>query len=1089
MSTSPPTQSPRDVRPPTPPAPQSATVNFAQVFAAESAEIDAQCALRGIKSNLGLRPCDGEAAIPDRFGLAFSGGGIRSACVALGVLQSLAQARILRQVHYISGISGGGYTLAWLTAWIHRADADPAKWTTERPRRALASVEDQLADNSASGNTEPVAPPPEYRRHVEPFPLHYLRRYSSYLNPRAGLFSGDTLAIISIYLRNVLLNHVMIGCAALAILLALQLPPFVLHRNADVIRAAIANGSLNVPSLNGYGVILPSSWFVPVAILLLIAFVVSLICTWNSVRGLESSKSSRTSSASPDSESPQAPAPKDPNSSNGITKPARRNDAFWAVLLGVIACACVWLLIPRLYADYPVNQNVSLGSIAILAIVGFFLTAIHNWNDDSAIQRIPGRRVAQCALAWLAVFIAALGLQSGLHRWILVVSSGPQRGSFIVFGLPAILVALSLQTYLWVGIMGKAFPDSRREWLGRASGYFLACAAVIAILFSIAYFGPLCMHLLFTGFRGGGWKKTLASFGITGGWLMTVLTGILGGRSSKTSSAQVNADTSTKALNAVVLIAPPVFIIGVLLFASFVSHALVRHAVSTNPHPTYCARDYLPCANWRFTPAPRRLVWYAPPPVSLTPPPPGNRSVLQRGLYDLPSPWRYCLLIAVCLAIAVILALRLDVNEFSLHLFYRNRLVRAFLGASRPEMHRRDGQDPRLPNPFTGFALGDDIALYDLTSANGFQGPYPIWGTCLNLTTGEDLAWQQRKGASFIYSPLYSGWDYVNRFSMFSEPESPADDPDDGREARQMDTLSKYGYRSNLPSGDLPGYGGEGGAPHVGTAMAASGAAVSPNSGYHTSAGVAALLTLFDVRLGWWTGNPRHPRCWKEYAPGIWYLLKELLGEATDRAGYVYLSDGGHFENLGIYELVRRHVRFIICSDADADPKFAFGDLGNAIDRCRRDFGVEINIKAQTRISPASLDGFRDAHYAVGEICYPGQKQRGVLLYIKSSLTDDEPGDVLGMKASDNAFPHNTTLNQFYDEKKFEAYRALGEHMMEFILQSGATADPNTDRRAPMTPLNPHDDADTSAARVHKLFDKLHALAGRGKSPDHSPPS
>jgi hypothetical protein len=716
----------------------------------------------------------------------------------------------------------------------------------------------------------------------------------------------------------------------------------------------------------------------------------------------------------------------------------------------------------------------------ILNVVGFIMTAIHNWNDESAVERQAGRRVFQCGLAWAAVLIAALGLQAAFHRWVVAVSGAPLRGSFLVFGLPAVLVALSLQTYLWVGIMGKAFPDSRREWLGRASGYLLACAAVIALLFSIAYFGPLCMHLVFTGFHGAGWKKTLASFGITGSWLLTVLTGILGGRSAKTSSTPVNADKSTKALNAAVLIAPPVFIIGVLLTASFVSHKLVRQNVWSHPPRTYCSGDYLPCANWHTgPPPPHRLVWGAPSSRALPEQDKGQEFILASRLDRLSPTRRYCLLIVICFSIAVIMAMRLDVNEFSLHLFYRNRLVRAFLGASRPEMYRRDGQDPRLPNPFTGFALGDDIALCELTAAKGFQGPYPIWGTCLNLTTGEDLAWQQRKGASFIYSPLYSGWDYVNRFSIARGPEPPSDDPDHGRQARQMDKLSKFGYRSNIPKGDLPGYGGEGGSPHIGTAMAASGAAVSPNSGYHTSAGVAALLTLFDVRLGWWTGNPRHPRCWKEYAPGIWYLLKELIGEATDRAGYVYLSDGGHFENLGIYELVRRHVRFIICSDADADPSFSFGDLGNAIDRCRRDFGVEINIKAHNQIAPAALEGFRDAHYAVGEICYPGQAQRGVLLYVKSSLTSDEPGDILGMKASDKAFPHNTTLNQFFDEKKFEAYRALGQHMMEFILQrktnSYDPAHPLPDPgEIPLTPLDPAND-DTAASRVHNLFNKLYA--------------
>jgi hypothetical protein len=430
---------------------------------------------------------------------------------------------------------------------------------------------------------------------------------------------------------------------------------------------------------------------------------------------------------------------------------------------------------------------------------------------------------------------------------------------------------------------------------------------------------------------------------------------------------------------------------------------------------------------------------------------------------------KYVFVWFVFFLIAAGLACRLDVNEFSLHLFYRNRLVRAFLGASRPEGRVSDGQDPRNPSFFTGFAAQDDVFLRELTAAKGFQGPYPLWVTCLNLTTGEDLAWQQRKGASFIYSPLFCGWDFINRFSMPAPSESPSCDLDKDRKQRTKDELSGFGYRSTRPKGDtkdadhIPGYGGDGGAPLIGTALAASGAAVSPNWGYHSQPGVAALLTLFNLRLGWWTGNPRRPDTWKEYAPSIGYLLAELLGKATDRGRYVYLSDGGHFENLGIYELVRRRVRLIICSDADADPTFSFGDLGNAIDHCRRDFGVEVKIGAQRTIAAAQREGFRDAHYAVGEIIYPGHSQTGLLLYIKSSLTSDEPSDVLGMKAKDKDFPHDTTLNQFFNESMFESYRALGEHMSQWLIDnSGAcTVAPNLQGET------------LAGARVRRLFEWL----------------
>jgi hypothetical protein len=430
---------------------------------------------------------------------------------------------------------------------------------------------------------------------------------------------------------------------------------------------------------------------------------------------------------------------------------------------------------------------------------------------------------------------------------------------------------------------------------------------------------------------------------------------------------------------------------------------------------------------------------------------------------------KYFLLLGMFFFVAVALACRLNVNEFSLHLFYRNRLVRAYLGASRPEMGTGHDEDPRKPSSFTGFAFNDDVFLKDLTAENGYQGPYPIWGTCLNLTTGEDLAWQQRKGASFIYSPLFCGWDFVNRFQVPHEPEQPRCDLDNPetddvpgapRNSKKESSsvlnpkkdLRQFGYRSTRNNGVsenaqdyIPGYGGDGGAPLIGTAMAASGAAVSPNWGYHSRPAVAALLTLFNLRLGWWTGNPRHRETWKSYAPPIGYLAAELFGEATDSGRYVYLSDGGHFENLGIYELVRRRVRLIICSDADADPNFAFGDLGNAIDHCRRDFGVEIRIGAQRRVAAAKEEGFRDAHYAVGEIVYPeqtaGQTTTGLLLYIKSSLTSDEPSDVLGMKAHDKSFPHDTTLNQFFNESMFESYRALGQHMMEWLIQESKAVD------------------------------------------------
>ncbi len=117
----------------------------------------------------------------------------------------------------------------------------------------------------------------------------------------------------------------------------------------------------------------------------------------------------------------------------------------------------------------------------------------------------------------------------------------------------------------------------------------------------------------------------------------------------------------------------------------------------------------------------------------------------------------------------------------------------------------------------------------------------------------------------------------------------------------------------------------------LGTAVAISGAAASPNMGYHTSPPVAFLLTLFNVRMGWWLGNPRARYTWRYSSPriGLIYMLGELFGTTSSSSDYVSLSDGGHFENLGIYELVRRRCRYIIVGDAEQDEDFKFGGLGS----------------------------------------------------------------------------------------------------------------------------------------------------------------
>jgi hypothetical protein len=214
--------------------------------------------------------------------------------------------------------------------------------------------------------------------------------------------------------------------------------------------------------------------------------------------------------------------------------------------------------------------------------------------------------------------------------------------------------------------------------------------------------------------------------------------------------------------------------------------------------------------------------------------------------------------------------------------------------------------------------------------------------------------------------------------------------------------------------------------------------------GYHSSPTLAFLMTIFNVRLGWWLRNPRWAEVWtdKYSRLSLRELLSELLGMTTDDRSWVYLSDGGHFENLGVYELVRRRCRFIVASDAGQDGHVTFEDLGNAIEKCRSDFGVDIEIDL-TNIRRGT-SRFSEWHCAIGTIRYDSQdpnEAAGTLLYLKSSLTGDEPADVLRYASLHPAFPHESTSDQFFDESQFESYRALGYHIGCNVLAAAAERD------------------------------------------------
>lgn len=345
-----------------------------------------------------------------------------------------------------------------------------------------------------------------------------------------------------------------------------------------------------------------------------------------------------------------------------------------------------------------------------------------------------------------------------------------------------------------------------------------------------------------------------------------------------------------------------------------------------------------------------------------------HRESLQQAPLRLTAAW-----LVGCLAASFLCSACFSVNRFSMNAFYRNRLIRAFLGASFPTP----------PSSFTGLANEQNLSLAELLQdqPSVTNRPLPILNMALNISKGKNLAWQQRRATSFIASPLYCGW---------------------------YDTASTRSYISPKR------YSGDGGL-RLGTAMAISGAAVSPNMGYHSSQLLTFLMTLFNLRLGAWLPNPASAdvATLQMVSPASpLRVLAEAMGSTTESYKWIYLSDGGHFENLGVYEMLRRKATFLLVVDAAADPAYEYGDLHRLIALARTDFGHEI--------VPAG-PGRYCVHYQGGET--------GYLLLIKPTrqpnLAQHSP-DVARYAERHPEFPQQTTADQFFDEDQFEAYRRLG---------------------------------------------------------------
>ncbi len=953
-------------------------------------------------------------------GICLSGGGIRSATFNLGILQGLAKLEMLHTFDYLSSVSGGGYIHEWLAGWIKREEGKPGPDKSDptppvpgaAARAGLRRVQNRLKP-LPTGNQLPF----------QPEPIRWLRRYSNYLTPQKGIFTADTWVAAAIWLRNTFLNQLILTSG----LFFLVLVPHLISPGLQAIAGSYAFAGS----------------FALVAFATLMMWI-ALHREYERVRHFDMYG--------------KPPAPRKTGGFGGETTvqvlvvlPLLSASVLF--LIGTVHCfdginllVGVFLVLTIMIAgiafaggavrSYKVNHGLISGhdkqAVAADVPTGVWARIVRFWKHIRSFaigcgelilhplrQNEPLSNHAEKAYKHLRVFFSAV-LSSGVLDGALAAAGGVVLviGIGYVLGLPAYLFGNCFLCHLpiWVhstvespaewrvrltigppmflfvpffgmvlaaGLVGRNYPDWLREWLARVRAWSTLFGLCWLAYLGISLLGPS----IFDWFHTTEYKKLAASikWSAVFAWVATTAGSVMAGNSKK---ANGTPEDSSAALNLLAEVGPYVFILGLLVILSEI-------------------------ADWGFHSA-------------------------------YPDYKAMALLVLLPLGIFVLFGWRVDINDFSMNPFYRNRLTRCYLGATNPK---------RDPNPLTGFDDRDTsgMQISQMKPDRGYSGPLPIICTTVNLSFGEDLAWQERKAASFAFSPLYSG--YTVGW-----------------------TAGKAGERLNF-NGFVPTaeYFDPDGGINISTAVAISGAAASPNCGFHTNPATAFLMTMFNVRLGWWMFNPRRSKRaarlpgsmvdgpeWPSPRFAPLELVKELLGRTDDQSKYVYLSDGGHFDNMGLYELVRRRCYRIVICDAEADERYIFEGLGMSIRKCRIDFGVEIKLGKICDLRPDLETGDCKGHFALGTIRYPetpdSKKAEGTILYIKSSLTgsrewpttdpeqpiisiDAEPLDILNYKLEHKSFPHDTTANQWFTESQFESYRRLGQHVADEIERCGGWGD------------------------------------------------
>lgn len=871
---------------------------------------------------------DGQCVV----GLALSGGGVRSAAFSLGVVQALEACGIYKSIHYLSTVSGGGFTGASLVAGLMRDDM-------AFPFSVSAAVAATRADHRGGdpGGAADVA---------DSQLVCALRDRSRYLMPK-GRF--DLVVSLGIILRGLAVNVVLVASLVFgmaAITLAFN-PDGVSLRTAWIGEMILRTGVVPEGGAAGRWLLESPLLLTQAGAILLFVFLV-VWAIWRSVLPFgrkETRAAYRAKEAAP------APRWSEPAS------PASRIAAWSLIVLLAVAVCDVQSQILKL--------------------------VIEVLSSDGGDGKIP---FFSDAVAALAVGTGILGIAwRALVSMLQSASADPYwKGVFKAIIARAMLYALALAlplliyvVYLWLALVGVAHPEGVLGGSAAAgAAYPYAPAPFVSLA---ADFRPLVWIFLicwFVGVSAGLWRAAVGS-------LWRSFAQIARRRSLTRPEAEA---AMTLAAYLAALVAP--IAIGAYWLLPYVVVAPVLLAASVLVAGSGDGRT---AGRRRRAAAAIAVVWAAA--LGLV-----TLAVVRGGV-------EMAIVYGCISGILAAFGFQFTENATSLHRLYRDRLEESFV-------IRRNGPAEKDPS----------AAPISLTELDEFYrknpgAPYLLVNAAMNIQGSKSGNRRARNADFFLVSAKFVGSNTTGY--------APTD-----------------AYQAAEPGLDLA------------TAVAMSAAAVSSSMGRVGIAMLSPTLALLNLRLGYWLRNPMYAMTAESRAAAekddwkLFYLFNEAFGLLDEQMPKSYVTDGGHIDNLGLYQLLQRRCDVIIVSDAEADGGMTFTALTDVERFARIDLGIRIDIDwtpirdAANARSVAMRNHAPGApaphsppscHAAIGRILYPEKtdgtpEKEGLLVYIKAAVTGDEPTYVLDYERRYPSFPHESTGDQFFSEEQFEAYRALGFH-------------------------------------------------------------